>query len=88
MAEACARQALALGERLDPQPWLGRRPTLPDSRPIVGAAPRHPGVWLAFGHQHIGFSTGPGTAAVLGALMSGQAPPIDAAAFRPERFIR
>ncbi|CAG9184961.1 D-amino acid dehydrogenase 1 [Cupriavidus pinatubonensis] len=87
LAEAAARQAFPLGERLDGEIWMGRRPTLPDSRPIIGQAPGRPGLWLAFGHQHIGFSTGPGTAAVLAALMFGEKPEISAAPFRPERFI-
>lgn len=88
LAEQAAREAFALGDRLAPQAWLGSRPTLPDSRPMVGAAPGRPGLWLAFGHQHIGFSTGPGTAQLLAALMHGEAPTIDAAPFRPERFLR
>ena len=88
LAETAARQAFGLAERLESQPWLGRRPTLPDSRPVIGAAPGRPGLWLAFGHQHIGFSTGPGTALLLAALMDGQSPPLDATPFRPERFVR
>ncbi|XAH23881.1 FAD-dependent oxidoreductase [Xylophilus sp. GW821-FHT01B05] len=88
LAEQAATAAFPLGQRLEDTPWLGRRPTLPDSRPVIGAAPRHPGLWLAFGHQHIGFNTGPGTAAVLASLMAGEAPAIDPAPFRPERFIR
>lgn len=87
MAERSAREAFPLGRRLADEAWMGRRPTLPDSRPMIGEAPRHPGLWLAFGHQHIGFSTGPGTAAVLGALMSGEPSPIDPAPFRPGRFL-
>ena len=88
LAEAAARQAIAMGERLEPTPWLGRRPTLPDSRPIIGAMPGQRNLWLAFGHQHIGFSTGPGTGAILAALMSGEAAPMDAAPFRAERFLK
>jgi D-amino-acid dehydrogenase len=87
LAEQAARAVVAFGERLDAAPWLGRRPTLPDSRPMIGAAPGHPGLWLAFGHQHIGFSTGPGTAALLAAQMTGAQSPIDGTAFRPDRFI-
>ena len=45
-------------------------------------------LWLAFGHQHIGFSTGPGTGAILAALMAGEAAPIDATPFRAERFLK
>lgn len=88
LAEAAARQAIDLGERLEPTPWLGRRPTLPDSRPIIGAMPGQRNLWLAFGHQHIGFSTGPGTGAILAALMAGEAAPIDATPFRAERFLK
>lgn len=61
---------------------------MPDSRPVIGACPGHDGMWLAFGHQHIGFATGPGTATLLGALMAGETAPIDATPFRPSRFLR
>ena len=88
LAEQAARAAFPMGERLEPTPWLGRRPTLPDSRPAIGALAAHPGLWCAFGHQHIGFSTGSGTGRLLAALMDGDTPPIDAAPFRPARFIR
>jgi len=88
MAERSAREAFPLGERLDAQPWLGRRPTLPDCLPVIGAAPHHPGLWFAFGHQHVGFGTAPGTASLLAAMMTGERTPIDARPFRPERFIR
>ncbi|MGB3431052.1 NAD(P)/FAD-dependent oxidoreductase [Achromobacter sp.] len=87
LAEARAREAFPLDRRLDPEAWLGRRPTLPDSRPMIGEAPRHPGLWLALGHQHIGFSTAPGTAKILGELMcDGDGAPRHEA-FRPGRFI-
>lgn len=87
LAEAAARQAFPLEGRLEAEAWLGSRPTLPDSRPMIGECPDRPGLWLAFGHQHIGFSTGPGTAALLGAMMSGETGAIDPAPFRPSRFI-
>ncbi|NGT16046.1 NAD(P)/FAD-dependent oxidoreductase [Achromobacter insolitus] len=86
LAEARAREAFPLDRRLDPEAWLGRRPTLPDSRPMIGEAPRHPGLWLALGHQHIGFSTAPGTARVLGELMCDGATARHEA-FRPGRYL-
>jgi D-amino-acid dehydrogenase len=86
MAEASARQAFPLGERSG-SVWLGSRPTLPDCRPLIGQLPRHPGLWLAIGHQHIGLSTGPGTAQVLASLMLGETCSIDPGPFRPERFL-
>lgn len=87
LAEQRAREAFPLGDRLDAAAWLGRRPTLPDSRPMIGEAPRHPCLWLALGHQHIGFSTAPGTAKVLAELMLDGAAASRHAAFRPGRFI-
>jgi glycine/D-amino acid oxidase-like deaminating enzyme len=86
-AETAAREAFPLGERLDGEAWMGARPTLPDSRPMIGPCAGHPGLWLAFGHQHIGFSTGPGTAALLGDLIAGATPRINPYAFRPGRFM-
>lgn len=87
MAEQAAREAFPLGERLEGEPWMGRRPTMPDSRPVIGEMRGRPGLWLAFGHQHIGFSTGPGTARLLGELMTGATPNIDPKPFRPQRFL-
>lgn len=88
LAERAARQAFPLDARLEADAWLGSRPTLPDSRPMLGECPRHPGLWLALGHQHIGFSTGPGTAALLGAMLAGEPCAFDPAPFRPARFLR
>ncbi|HAP26550.1 MAG TPA: amino acid dehydrogenase, partial [Achromobacter sp.] len=45
------------------------------------------GLWLALGHQHIGFSTAPGTAKVLAELMLDSAAASRHTAFRPGRFI-
>jgi D-amino-acid dehydrogenase len=87
LAEQAARTSFPLGSRLDAAPWMGCRPTLPDSRPVIGAVTQRPGLWLAFGHQHIGFATGPGTGTLLAALMHGDKPPIPAKPFAPERWI-
>nr|WP_269083097.1 FAD-binding oxidoreductase [Robbsia andropogonis] len=87
LIETSAREAFPLGEALQSAPWMGRRPTLPDSRPMIGAVPGRDGLWCAFGHQHIGFSTGTGTAILLGALMHGETPPINATPFAPSRFL-
>jgi len=86
-ALAAAKEAFPVGAALEDEPWLGRRPTLPDSRPIIGQAPGRKGLWLAFGHQHIGFSSGPATGRILADLMTGAPPPIDPHPFRPERFL-
>ncbi len=69
------------------EPWRGARPTLPDSLPMIGPAPRHAGLWLAFGHQHIGFTTGPATGAAIAAMIRGVQPPFDTAPFSPRRYL-
>lgn len=68
-------------------PWRGARPTLPDSLPMIGPAPGHAGLWLAFGHQHIGFTTGPATGAAIAAMIGGQELPFDVTAFSPRRYL-
>jgi D-amino-acid dehydrogenase len=83
---AAARSVVEFGEAVA-QPWRGSRPTLPDSLPMIGPAPRHRGLWLAFGHQHIGFTTGAGTGAAIAAMISGATPPFDVRAFAPSRYL-
>ena len=36
--------------------WIGFRPTLPDSLPIIGESKKCKNVYYAFGHQHLGLS--------------------------------
>ncbi|MDI1265302.1 MAG: FAD-binding oxidoreductase, partial [bacterium] len=81
-----ARGVVEFGEAVA-EPWRGARPTLPDSLPMIGQAPRHKGLWLAFGHQHIGFTTGPATGDAIAALIGGAEPSFDVGAFSPSRYI-
>jgi D-amino-acid dehydrogenase len=81
-----ARSVVEFGEAVD-EPWRGARPTLPDSLPMIGPAPRHSGLWLSFGHQHIGFTTGPATGVAIAAMIAGSEPPFDAAPFSPGRYL-
>jgi len=81
-----ARSVVEFGEALS-EPWRGARPTLPDSLPMIGPAPRHSGLWLAFGNQHIGFTTGPATGAAIAAMIAGEQPSFDVAPFVPGRYL-
>ncbi|HEY7548105.1 MAG TPA: FAD-dependent oxidoreductase [Hyphomicrobiaceae bacterium] len=81
-----AREIFPLGAPVDSQTWLGRRPCLPDMLPIVGRAPRHRGLWLDFGHHHLGFTLGPVTGRLLAEMMTGEAPFTDPAPYRADRF--
>jgi glycine/D-amino acid oxidase-like deaminating enzyme len=69
------------------EPWRGARPTLPDSLPMIGQAPRHAGLWLAFGNQHIGLTTGPATGDAIAAMIGGAQPSFDVAPFSPNRYL-
>jgi D-amino-acid dehydrogenase len=85
-AEPAARGMFPLAERVDTEPWLGRRPCLPDMLPVVGTAPGKPGLWLDFGHQHLGFTLGPSTGRLLAEMMTGEAPFTDPTPYRADRF--
>ena len=84
--EPYARELFPIGARKDSAPWLGRRPCLPDMRPIIGPFPGKPGLWLDFGHHHLGLTLGPITGRLLAEMMSGEAPFVDPAPFTAERF--
>jgi D-amino-acid dehydrogenase len=81
-----ARGVAEFGEAVG-DPWRGARPTLPDSLPMIGAAPRHSGLWLSIGHQHIGFTTGPATGVAIAAMIADAQPPFDASPFSPGRYL-
>ncbi|WP_029058162.1 NAD(P)/FAD-dependent oxidoreductase [Stappia stellulata] len=69
-----ASELFDLGDPVDPVPWLGTRPCMPDMLPVLGGVPDQPGLWAHFGHGHQGFTLGPTTAAILAEEMTGGAP--------------
>jgi len=83
---ALARDGHEMGEEIEDTPWMGRRPTMVDSLPVIGPAPRHDGLWFNFGHQHVGLSMAPGSALAITAMIDGAPPPIDMDPFRATRF--
>ncbi len=66
--------------------WMGHRPCLPDSLPVIGRAPRTANAWLAFGHGHVGMCGGATTGREIAHLVAGRAPQVDLQPFRPDRF--
>ena len=68
------------------RPWMGPRPSLPDSIPAIGASKRHPEVLFACGHGQLGLTLSAVTARLLGDLASGSRPDIDMAPYSPDRF--
>lgn len=66
--------------------WMGRRPTMPDFRPVIGAAPGVSDCWFAFGHQHLGLTFGARTGQIVTDLIAGRDPGVDLKPFRADRF--
>jgi D-amino-acid dehydrogenase len=74
---------------LDPsggREWMGFRPSLPDSVPVIGGAPGKRSVVYAFGHGHLGLTQAAATGRLIRDLVLGQTPSIDLAPFSPQRF--
>jgi len=66
--------------------WMGQRPMMADSTPIISASPGHRNVFYAFGHGHYGLTQGPTTGRLIASLVSGEKPPVDLTPFRFDRF--
>ncbi len=66
--------------------WLGFRPSIPDSRPVISASQYGNDIVYAFGHGHIGMTLAPITADLVYALLTATTPPIDPAPFAAQRF--
>ena len=66
--------------------WLGFRPSMPDSLPVIGPSPRNPDVIYAFGHGHVGLTLCGITGRLVSELVSGIAPCVALDALRPDRF--
>ncbi|UTW13550.1 NAD(P)/FAD-dependent oxidoreductase [Marinobacterium rhizophilum] len=66
--------------------WMGHRPTLPDSLPVIDRHPQHERLLFAFGNQHLGLTQAAISAELVVSLMQGTPPPIDPAPYRVTRF--
>jgi D-amino-acid dehydrogenase len=60
--------------------WMGHRPCLPDSLPVLGPVPQHAGLWCAFGHGHLGLTGSVNTGRFIARAMRGE---IDVRQFQP-----
>jgi D-amino-acid dehydrogenase len=76
-----ARLAMA-----DARQWMGFRPSVPDSLPVIGASRGSLRAIYAFGHGHYGLTQAAVTAEMVAALLAGERAAVDAAPFRPARF--
>ncbi|HSI40157.1 MAG TPA: FAD-dependent oxidoreductase [Xanthobacteraceae bacterium] len=66
--------------------WMGFRPSLPDSLPVIGRAKASPRILYAFGHGHLGLTQSAATGRIVADLVAGRTAPIPLDPFRPDRF--
>lgn len=90
-----ARKKLPAAERMlkdvtliETSNWLGFRPSLPDSNPIISLHPTIKGLSLAFGHGHLGMTQSAATGKLLAQLIAREETEINVDAYRAERFER
>lgn len=69
-----------------PSKWMGHRPCLPDSLPVIDRSPRFGNVFFAFGHQHVGTCSGAPTGRQIARLVAGKPATIDLSPFSVGRF--
>ena len=88
-ADALLAQGRQLFPHLDTSAfsrWMGHRPCMPDSLPVVGPARGADNAWLAFGHGHMGMCMGATTGREIAHLVAGRPTQVDLVPFSAERF--
>ena len=88
-----ARALIDHGRRLFPglrdgtvSQWMGCRPSLPDSLPVIGRSPHYERLYYAFGHGHLGLTQGAITGKLIAELIAGRPTSIDIDPYRINRF--
>jgi len=66
--------------------WMGHRPALPDTVPILSASVKTKGLFYATGHGHLGLTYAATTARLMGELITGGKPTVDLHPYRVNRF--
>ncbi|GAB4064112.1 FAD-binding oxidoreductase [Ancylobacter sonchi] len=66
--------------------WMGFRPSMPDSLPVIGRATACPQVVYAFGHGHVGLASAARTGMTVADLLAARPLAFDIAPFAPTRF--
>jgi D-amino-acid dehydrogenase len=66
--------------------WMGHRPALPDTLPVIGPSAQTPDVFYATGHGHLGLTYAATTARLIADLVTGRQPPIAMTPYRVNRF--
>jgi D-amino-acid dehydrogenase len=81
-----AKEALPNLQCEDFTEWMGHRPALPDTVPLMSASAKTNGLFYATGHGHLGLTYAATTARLMADLITGAKPPIDMRAYSITRF--
>ena len=66
--------------------WMGFRPSMPDSLPVIGPSPRHANVYYAFGHGHLGLTLAAVTGRIVADMIANRVPVVEPTPYRVTRF--
>ncbi|WP_151717897.1 NAD(P)/FAD-dependent oxidoreductase [Gemmobacter serpentinus] len=66
--------------------WMGFRPSMPDSLPVISPSRAGRDVIHAYGHGHIGLTLAPITARIVADMIAGRQPELDVSPYRVTRF--
>jgi D-amino-acid dehydrogenase len=81
-----AKEALPNLQCEDFTEWMGHRPALPDTVPILSASAKTKGLFYATGHGHLGLTYSATTARLMAELITGAKPSLDLRPYRIDRF--
>jgi D-amino-acid dehydrogenase len=70
----------------DTSEWMGHRPALPDTIPIISPSSKMPGVFYATGHGHLGLTYSATTARLIADMVAGVKTSVDIKPFRINRY--
>ena len=87
------RRLLPLAKRMLPKldtreesVWMGYRPSLPDSLPVIGYSKQSNNIVYAFGHQHLGMTLGAITGYVVSDIVGNRQTRIPIEPYKADRF--
>lgn len=81
-----AREFVDVAEAVEDEAWLGARPCMADSLPVIGQSDKHKGLWFNLGHGHVGLTIGPASGKLLAQMLSNEKTFCDPQAYSPQRF--
>jgi len=81
-----AQEALPQLQAGEASEWMGHRPALPDTVPVMGPSAKRRALYYATGHGHLGLTYAATNARLMADLLTGIEPPIDLTPYRVDRF--